>query len=311
MVFNLINMRKENTLLAILLLIMLNNSLLSQCKPKIKIDNTEVIADMDEVYGLHLPYWLKTGQTLAIGSNVSKISVIEFTVDGTTQSLNFSQVLNINSTSPQTVPANKVWKIESIAKIYTPSNYTSITYSSPGTYTFIAPSCAENICIEIWGAGGGGGQPACDPVCNNCNPTCIMRSGGGGGGAFGTQCYSVSPNQTLTIVVGQGGGQSSGGSNSSVSGGSISITANGGNGGGNSIWGIVNGEDIIALGGISNATSNSPGGNSNGVRGGSGGNGGVGGGANTNGIYPGDGGGGASVNGPGGTGANGKVVIKW
>ncbi|MEY5133965.1 MAG: hypothetical protein RLZZ198_1969 [Bacteroidota bacterium] len=32
------------------------NFALSQCKPKIKIDNIEVIADMDEVFGLHLPY---------------------------------------------------------------------------------------------------------------------------------------------------------------------------------------------------------------------------------------------------------------
>jgi hypothetical protein len=307
MVFNLINMRKENTLLAILLLIMLNNSLLSQCKPKIKIDNTEVIADMDEVYGLHLPYWLKTGQTLAIGSNVSKISVIEFTVDGTTQSLNFSQVLNINSTSPQTVPANKVWKIESIAKIYTPSSFNSINYSSPGTYTFNVPPCAESICIDIWGAGGAGGYGV----------SAIGPGSGGGGGGFGSKCFSVPANSSLTIIVGKGGigqnnssGDGANGETSSVSGSNISISATGGQGGKTTMSQHGSGLNYTVLGGVSTATNNASGGNNSGSTGGAGGNGGSGGNTNSNGSFPGGGGGGGSSN-FNGAGENGKVVIKW
>ncbi len=295
----------KSTLLISFLMLVIN--IQSQCKPKIKIDNTEVIADMDEIYGLHLPYWLKAGQTLAIGSNVSKISVIEFSADSINQILNFSRVLNINSTSPLSVPTGKVWKIESIAKIYTPSNFSSITYSSPGTYTFNVPSCAENICIEIWGAGGGGGYSSCLNF-NNC-----WTGGGGGGGSFGTQCFSTSPNQTLTVVVGQGGGPNAAGSSSSVIGGSISIVANGGNAGSNSVYGSFDGTGVIAMGGISGASSNAPGGNSNGVNGGTGGNGGAGGIANTNGGFPGGGGGGAFGNGGGtaGNGGSGKVIISW
>jgi hypothetical protein len=302
MVSKLIKMK--STLLISFLMLAIN--IQSQCKPKIKIDNTEVIADMDEIYGLHLPYWLKAGQTLAIGSNVSKISVIEFSIDTASQSLNFSQVLNINSSSPQTVPTGKVWKIESIAKIYTPANYNSITYSSPGTYTFNVPSCAENICIEIWGAGGGGGSQGC---LNSAN---CWSGGGGGGGSFGTQCFSVSPNQALTIVVGAGGGANSPGTSSSVSGGVVSITASGGNAGSNSTWGAINGAANVALGGTSTAISNCPGGSSNGTNGGAGGNGGIGGTPNSSGGFPaGGGGGGAGWNNTPGSGANGKVIISW
>jgi hypothetical protein len=282
------------------------NFALSQCKPKIKIDNIEVIADMDEVYGLHLPYWLNSGQTLAVGSNVSKISLIEFHVDTLNSTLEFSQVLNISSTSPQTVPAGNVWKIESIAKIYTPSNYSSITYSSPGTYTFNVPSCAESICIDIWGAGGGGGFQSC------YNSSNCWSGGGASGGAFGSQCYSVNPGQSLTIVVGAGGGPSANGTNSSVIGGAINLIANGGSAGTNSNYNVFNGASVTVAGGTCVAVSNSPGGSSNGVTGGSGGNGGSGGTGNVNGGFPGGGGGGGvGYNNNPGSGANGKVVISW
>lgn len=279
----------------------------SQCKPKIKIDGVEIIADMDEQYGLHLPYWLKAGQTLAIGASVSKISVLEFSIDTASNSLLFSKVLSINSTSPVTVPSAKAWKIESIAKVYNPSSYTMATYSSPGTYTFTIPSCAENICIEIWGAGGGGGYSSCYNF-NNC-----WSSGAGGGGAFGNQCFAVTPNQTLTVTVGKGGTAAVQGEASSVVGANINVVANGGAAGTSSVYATFDGTFVVAAGGTCTATNNLQGGNSIYTTGGAGGNGGSGGVMNSNGSSPGGGGGGAGGNGGGtpGVGGNGKVVISW
>ncbi len=61
--------------------------------------------------GLSLPYWLKAGQTLALGSNVKSASVLEFTIDS--NQLVFSNVISVKNV--QTVPVGKAWKIEAIA----------------------------------------------------------------------------------------------------------------------------------------------------------------------------------------------------
>jgi hypothetical protein len=233
--------------------------------------------------------------------------VLEFTIDTTSNTLLFSKVLSIASTSPVTVPSAKAWKIESIAKIYNPSSYTMATYASPGTYTFTVPSCAENICIEIWGAGGGGGNSSCYNF-NNC-----WSSGAGGGGGYGNQCFSVAPNQTLTVTVGKGGTAVTPGESSSVVGASINLVANGGAAGTSSEYNVFNGAAVVAAGGTCTATNNLQGGNSNYTTGGAGGNGGSGGVMNGNGSSPGGGGGGAGGNGGGtpGVGGNGKVIISW
>lgn len=83
------------------------NSLWAQ--PYIKIDNNSVLADQSS-NGISLPAWLNAGQTLAADANVYSISVLEFSVNGT--QMDFSQSLSV--TTVQTVPANKVWKIESV-----------------------------------------------------------------------------------------------------------------------------------------------------------------------------------------------------
>jgi len=61
--------------------------------------------------GLSLPYWLKAGQTLNVGTNVKSASVLEFTIDS--NQLLFSQVLSVKNM--QTVPTGKAWKVEAIA----------------------------------------------------------------------------------------------------------------------------------------------------------------------------------------------------
>jgi microcystin-dependent protein len=80
----------------------------AQGSPQIKIDNNIVPAGPSS--GLKLPSWLKAGQKLAADQDVHSISVVAFSVNGI--SLEFSDVLSI--TAEQTVPAGKVWKLESV-----------------------------------------------------------------------------------------------------------------------------------------------------------------------------------------------------
>lgn len=70
-------------------------------------------------------------------------------------------------------------------------------YSSPGTYTWTAPSDVNSVQLTLQGGGGGGGSYSCSP-----------DHGGGGGGAGGTimeRVATVTPSTTYTLVVGAGG----------------------------------------------------------------------------------------------------------
>lgn len=192
---------------------------------------------------ISLPYWLKSGQTIDLGTNAKSVSIIEFSVNGT--ALEFSQVISL--TSVQTVPQNKVWKIEAIGQTTAtnsnplnsniPSNYNGISslnnnslptiyqspvnFNNPGIYSWTVPSGITNICIDTWGGGGSSGT-----------------INGGGAGAFGYQCFNVLPLQTLTITVGTAGASSkvvdsnginlieAGGGSSSGIGGTSSATVN-------------------------------------------------------------------------------------
>src|SRR4051812_41573840 len=98
----------------------INNNSFGQCQPIIKIDGNKIIANSITSTGLSLPYWLASGQTLATDQMVQSISVIEFNQNATTNALEFSQVKKV--TAVETVPAGKVWKIESIAKSLTLNN---------------------------------------------------------------------------------------------------------------------------------------------------------------------------------------------
>jgi len=67
--------------------------------------------------GLKLPLWLDAGTTLAAGNRVQIISVIEFNEvnNAGNISLVYSKVIKVG-TQTETVPAGKVWKVESIVK---------------------------------------------------------------------------------------------------------------------------------------------------------------------------------------------------
>ncbi|MEQ1733668.1 MAG: hypothetical protein ABL940_08345, partial [Bacteroidia bacterium] len=235
---------KFNTLLVCLALycMALSNSY-AQCLPMIKIDGNDIIADENSPSGIKLPSWLAAGQTLAQSQNVYSIAVIEFTINGT--ALDYSQ--NKSVTTVQTVPAGKVWKLESIHKDpgVTP---TATIYTVPGTYSF-TPTCSGIYLISIWGAGGAGGG-----VC----------SGGGGGGGFTEGYYYLLSTNTYSLVVGAGGvggmGMGGTGGNSSFVLVSETISAGGGGGGLNA-----------GIGGFGTIQNGSNGGNSGAGIGGKGG----------------------------------------
>ncbi len=291
-----------------------------QCKPAIKIDGVNTVVDATDQFGLQLPFWLKEGQTLAVGASVASISVIEFSVNVT--ALEFSQVLNITSSSPVSVPSGKIWKLESAQKQNNASTYKTVSFTSAGTYSWVVPACAEEICIEIWGGGGGGSGSY-----NNG-----AAGAGGGGGGFGSGCFAVVPGTTYTVTVADGGTGGNGGTpgQTGSTGGTSSvgslITAPGGNGGISDSSGGTGGTGVT-----SSATNNAQGANGKsggatcgelsgaGGTGGNGGAGGIGVGSSTNGstgTAPAGGGsgggtGGCGGNRPGGKGGAGKVVISW
>jgi len=302
-------------LLTLLALIMFNVKVSGQCQPYIKIDGNLINANQIHPTGLSLPVWLRAGQTLSADQMVNSISVIVFTVNGT--SLEFKEVLPISSLV--TVPAGEVWKIESILKQPSMGNANSVVMSQSGTYSFTVPNCANYICIEVWGAGGGGGGG------RNSGST-AGGGGGGGGGGYGQECFVVSSGTTYQVIVGSGG--SGGAVNGTGSSGAVSsvgslISATGGTGGsGGSVGtGGVGGSSTAAIH-ISGADGKNQS-TFDGGRGGAGGNGGLGGngggweGWGTAGSNPGGGGGGGggtqnSGGAKGGSpGADGKVVISW
>ncbi|MCC6599592.1 MAG: hypothetical protein IT223_02845 [Crocinitomicaceae bacterium] len=306
------------------------DNLQGQCKPSIKIDGKISLVDGVQ----HFPFWLHSGQTLAIASSVHSISVIEF--DQVGASLEFANVLSITSTTPVAVPSGKVWKVESALRASTSSTYTSMTFQNTGTYTFVVPGCAEQICIEAWSGGGGGGGG----YYRNTSPYPIAAGGGGGGGGYGSECFTVTPGDTYTVTVGaggaagnnqQGGGGSGGagtnGGQSSV--GTLLVVTGGQGGTGGTASGSSGTGGTGGTGGTTTALNMAPGAvGLNGTwllnnwppsgAGGAGGNGGAGGGSVTGngtglpGSSPGGGGGGgAYLSGSGGKGGDGKVIISW
>lgn len=126
---------------------------------------------------------------------------------------------------------------------------TTVSFTTPGTYTWTVPSCVTSITVQVWGAGGGGGGAwvKMDNSTTDSFGTAIEAcagGGGGGGGGFSTQTFVVVPGQTYTIVVGAGG----------VSGSSVTTplastsVQNGGNGGLSSFSG--NSYNLVANGGV-------------------------------------------------------------
>jgi hypothetical protein len=278
----------------------------SQIQPYLLIDNVNT-----QFNSVSLPYWLKEGQTIGLGSNSKSLSVLEFNINGT--NLEFSRVLSVTSTL--TVPTNKVWKIEGIGLLesnnvsivnFSNNSSTSTTnplnlptiyqspakYNSIGVYNWKVPPGVTSICVEVWGGGGKGGNGFSAPSPSN------RGGGGGGGGGYGYQCFSVIPGSNYLVTV---GGDSSFGN---------LISATGGGNGGNATSTLPG---VGGIGGVSSASFNISGSNgtsgSFGLDGGQGGQGGIG----INGAYQNNGGlGGCGCSPNNGSNGNiGQVIIYW
>jgi hypothetical protein len=99
-------------------------------------------------------------------------------------------------------------------------------FIAPGVTTFTVPTGVVRILVEVWGAGGGGGDIF--------NGDCGANGGTGGAGAYSRAILNVAGGDTVYVTVGQGGSPGGGaGSPSSVRDGNTVITSGGGEGGGN------------------------------------------------------------------------------
>ncbi|HEY0120666.1 MAG TPA: hypothetical protein VGC14_02705 [Rhizobium sp.] len=97
-----------------------------------------------------------------------------------------------NTTNPDGLtPANWV--------LITPTATTITTYSTAGTYTFTVPANKFRVYGTCVGAGGGAGG-----VGQNASAGAAPAGGGGSGGSA-EGWISVTPGQTITIIVGAGG----------------------------------------------------------------------------------------------------------
>ena len=68
-------------------------------------------------------------------------------------------------------------------------------YISSGTYTFTVPAGVTSVCMLCIGGGGQGGRSGSN----------TGARGGGGGGLLWRNNVSVTPGESLTVVVGAGG----------------------------------------------------------------------------------------------------------
>ena len=119
-------------------------------------------------------------------------------------------------------------------------NYPTNTITTSFTYTgslqsLYVPSDVTSITVYMWGAGGGNGSAGT----------------AGGAGAYITGNLPVTPNTTLSILVGSGGSTTLGGAGA---GGNAGVGGSGGSGGGRSAI-IYSSADLVSVGGGGGAGS--------------------------------------------------------
>jgi len=113
----------------------------------------------------------------------------------------------------------------------TASVVTCATYTTGGTYSWVAPTGVTSVSVVAIGSGGRGGDTYYTCCCGNQRG---VAGGGGGGGLAYKNNYSVTPGSSYTVLAGSAGGASYFVSGCVVSGltGNSSFTATGGTGGG-------------------------------------------------------------------------------
>ncbi len=212
------------------------------------------------------------------------------------------------------------------------------TYTTAGSYTWVAPAGVTSVKVEVWGGGGGGGGDSTSGT---------NGAGGGGGGAYARlDSYAVTPGNSYTLVVGAAGtagsssngnggaggasyfvdaatlnaaggsGGTGGSSGAGGAGGAAGATGDAKYSGGSGATGATAGGGGGGSGGSASAGNN--GGNPTGATavtgggpGGDGGNGNVG---NAPASGPGGGGGGGDDGGQdraGGAGYAGQVIVRY
>jgi hypothetical protein len=109
-------------------------------------------------------------------------------------------------------------------------------FTTPGENPpFTVPSGVTRLLVEVWGAGGGGGDGLA-VYDGGGNLICSKPGGNGAAGAYSRQVLTVTAGDNVTITVGQGGTAQSGspgnpGTSSSVATPNSMITSGGGGGG--------------------------------------------------------------------------------
>ena len=150
---------------------------------------------------------------------------------------------NINSLNPDDVTFNGA------------SVNAQTAYTSSGTNSFVVPVGVTSISAVAIGGGGGGNYAMFD----------TYPGGGGGGGGLSYGTFTVTPGETLTIVVGSGGNGGTFGSSAGSAGGSSqvkrgsTVLLQGGGGGGTTNSSAYNPSDGGA-GGTSTGTQRDGGG---------------------------------------------------
>ena len=216
---------------------------------------TQIASSSFSVTASHKNYLFLTSST----SSTLTVSLLSAASAGVNYSVGFTKTDSLNSII-QIVPS--AGTIENVYSNYLLSNLNdSVTfisdgstwrilhsrtpvfysiYSVPGTYLFTVPNPVTSIAACIFGGGGGGGSGIAG----------ISSGNGGGGGGYCEGIISVTPGETITIIVGEGGVQDTSGESSSVG----DLIAYGGGAGGTNLsgsWGSI-GNSGSGSGGIIN-----------------------------------------------------------
>ena len=79
------------------------------------------------------------------------------------------------------------------------------TYTTNGTYSWVAPAGVTNITYLIIGGGGNGGNPAVGNSAGCCLTIFIGGGGGGGGGLAYRSSFSVTPGTSYNVTISNSG----------------------------------------------------------------------------------------------------------